>query len=572
MSLWSALKGALRNMIGTKTIEQLLHVTPAISAEMEEAIQLWTTLYKDEAYWLHEPTVDDPVMVVSLGLPALIASEKARMVLIEFKSEITTPVEEVEQPNPDFQEPKPDIFGNVIPSAQPPVIIAEVPVGDTARAEFLNSQYEKLKNQLRKQLEYGIAKGGLIIKPFVVISNNDEAGTNVETFGENEVAPTISIEFNFIQADNFYPLAFDASGNITEAAFIDIKAEKENVYRRLEHHKWTGNKVEIENKAFKSQNGTFAEGAMTNLDLGQEISLKEVPEWSAMPPKTIVKHVTKPLYGYFRMPEANTVDTKSPLGVSGFSRAVKLIREADRQYSRLLWEYEGGELAIDIDRDALREDTDREGNTFSSRPHLQQRLTRSVDLGSHGDTYFPFAPSLRDTSYIAGLNALLMRIEDVCGISRGILSDASAEARTATELKILKQRSYQANLDIQKALENTLRDVIYVMDVYCTLYNAVGDVTLDNAGNPIDTNKGQWDVSFEWDDSILTDVDEELNKRIVLMQNGLASKLENRMWYFGETERQAEEALRKIQDESRQVMEENLMMQSNMAMQQGGNE
>ena len=53
----------------------------------------------------------------------------------------------------------------------PKTIIEEKTVGDPARAEYLESQYKKLKKQLRKQIEYGIAKGGLVIKPYVVVNN-----------------------------------------------------------------------------------------------------------------------------------------------------------------------------------------------------------------------------------------------------------------------------------------------------------------------------------------------------------------------------------------------------------------
>ena len=158
-----------------------------------------------------------------------------------------------------------------------------------------------------------------------------------------------------------------------------------------------------------------------------------------------------------------------------------------------------------------------------------------------------------------------MRIEDVCALSRGTLSDPAAEARTATELKILKQRSYSANADIQKALEETLRDLIYIMDTYCTLYNIVGDTP--NVNGVIDnSNQGKYEVSFEWDDSIITDVDGELGKRITLQNNGLASKIENRMWYFGETEAQAKEALQKIQDENVSNMETNLAFTQSKVM------
>ena len=45
------------------------------------------------------------------------------------------------------------------------------------------------------------------------------------------------------------------------------------------------------------------------------------------------------------------------------------------------------------------------------------------------------------------------------------------------------------------------------------------------------------------------------------MQNGLTSRLENRMWYFGETERQAREALAKIDEENQKSAESEMMMQ-----------
>ena len=554
MSFWSTIaytiKEMVQKMIGAKTIERTLRVAPVISSQMEHAIELWSDMYKGQSPWLKEPNYGDPVRIVSLGLPALIASEKARTALLELASEITTPTKEVEVENPDYTEPEPDELGNIIPTMQPKTITKDEPTTNTARAEYLEEQYKKLKKQLRKQVEYGIAKGGLVIKPYVII--NDD--TEVKDKSGKEVT-TADIEFDFIQADAFYPLSFDAAGRITEAAFIQTKSEKDFVYRRLEYHKWKGNTVRIMNKAFKSTNNQN-QGDMSGLDLGQEIPLSSVPEWKDLQPMTTVAGVDKPLFAYFKMPEANTIDTSSPLGVSGFSRAVDLIKDADIQYSRLLWEYEAGEMAIDIDRDAMQFKKDSQGGEHQVMPIMQERLFRTIDLGE-SDTYQPYAPPLRDTQYIQGLNTILMRIEDVTGLSRGTLSDAAAEARTATEIKILKQRSYQTNADIQQALEDTLRDVIYIMNAYCDLYEITPD--------------GDYDVSFEWDDSIIVDIDTELTKRLTLQQNGLASKLENRMWYFGETERQAQEALLKIGEESQQEMEQDMIMQSNLQNQGGGN-
>lgn len=542
MSMWSTiiskLKEVLKSMIGSRTIEQTLHVAPAISSQMETAIETWSAMYKDQSPWLHEPTTENPTRIVSLGLPALIASEKARIALLELESEITAPTKEVEKENPNYRPPEEDEFGNIIPSMEPQMIKETVTIGNVERAEYLESQYKKLKKQLRKQIEYGIAKGGLVIKPYIVMNTPEQ---------DSDITPTAQIEFDFIQADAFYPLAFDASGRITEAAFIQTKTEKETIYRRLEYHKWSNNTVTVVNKAFKADSNTN-NGDMTGLDLGHEVPLTAVPEWKELQDKAVIKNVSQPLFSYFKMPEANTVDTSSPLGVSGFSRAVNLIKDADMQYSRLLWEYEGGEMAIDIDRDALNQIDGVDGIPHTVPNHLQARLYRRVDLGE-ADTYQPFAPALRDASYIDGLNSILMRIEDTCGISRGTLSDSADIARTATELKILKQRSYQTNADIQQAIEDAVRDTIYVMNVYATLYEI--------------TPEGEYEVNFEWDDSIMVDINEEINKRLTLMQNGLTSKLETRMWYFGETEQQAMEALIKVDEENVRNVENSMAMDYN---------
>ena len=268
------------------------------------------------------------------------------------------------------------------------------------------------------------------------------------------------------------------------------------------------------------------------------------------------------LFGYFKMPDANTIDPHSPLGMSCFGRARDLIKDADEQYSRLIWEFEGGELAIDIDRDALQFMADSEGNGHSAMGHLQNRLYRTIDLGE-SDTYRPFSPVLRDQSLINGLNTILMRIEDVCALSRGTISDVASEARTATEIKILKQRSFSANKEIQSALQTALEDVIYAMNVYVTLYNIVGDI--EYSGDKVDTSKmGTYDVSFEWDDSILIDEESELATRISLMDKGIESKLAIRQWYYGETEKQAQEAINKVTQEKKEAIEQNMVMSSQL--------
>jgi Phage portal protein, SPP1 Gp6-like. len=551
MAIWGAIatriKEIVNKMIGKKTIEQELHVVPAISNKMMAAIDEWTDLYEGRAPWLHEPTEYDPLSVRSLGLPQFIASEKARIALLEFKSEITTSTKEAKQVTPNYLNPNNvGVDGTPEPITATHVVAEEVPKTSTDRADYLNLQYTKLKDDLQTQIEYGIAKGGLVIKPYIVKHDTKEVLQEVNALSDTITsgeAPKSEYEicFDYIQANEFFPLSFDGSGKMTEAAFIERKVDKDIVYTRLEYHKLEDTTVTVINKAYKSHTTAY-----NSTDLGQQVPLSTVPEWAALQEETKVEGVNRLMFAYFKMPEANTIDSHSPLGVSGFDKAKNLIKDADEQYSRMLWEFEGGELAIDIDRQALRflEDPTDPNHGHSVMSRGQQRLYRKVDLNEE-NTYNVFSPELRDASLINGLNTILTKIEDVCGLSRGSVSNVvTQQAKTATELKIIKQRSYQTNARIQKAIQKALKDTIYVMNAYCDLYDI--------------TKSGEYEVSFEWDDSIITDSEIELNKRILLIQNGIDSKLETRMWIHGETKAQAVAALKLVQQENIQAVEDNI--------------
>ena len=473
MKLIEILKGAWSRMIGPKNLESVLHVSPAISSKMKEAIELWERMYMDESPWLNEN-------VKSLGLPALISSEKARTATIEMKVKIT---------------------------------------GESEKAEFIRTNFNKVLNNLRKQLEYGIAFGGFVIKPYVLQG----------PYGD------YVMEFNYTSANNFYPFSFSSEGKITEAAFVDMIIAKDRTYSKVEYHKLDGTTLTINNYAFVSKNMNTA-SLMDSMDLGDPIPLNSVPAWANLEAQVVISDIDCLLFAYFKMPEANTVDLQSPLGASGFSRAVSLIEEADKLYSDLLWEFEGGQLAVDVDRTALNPMKDAKGKTIEVLPKLQDRLfRRSLDLGNDS-VYNVFNPSLRDSSILNGLNNQLMKIEDVCFLSRGTISIVtSSEAKTATELKILKQRSFSANQDIQKELQNTLEAVFNIMDKYCELYNIVPD--------------GEYEVAYNWDDSIIVDKDSERQQDLLDVNAGLMSKVEYRMKWFGETEQQAMEALERINEE-----------------------
>lgn len=59
---------------------------------------------------------------------------------------------------------------------------------------------------------------------------------------------------------------------------------------------------------------------------GTPVPLHSVSCWAGLSEQVRLEGVPGPLFGFFRVPQANWVDPCSPLGVSVYSRAVGLIR------------------------------------------------------------------------------------------------------------------------------------------------------------------------------------------------------------------------------------------------------
>lgn len=389
---------------------------------------------------------------------------------------------------------------------------AESSLTGSPRADYLNKPWQEMMGDLRRQVEFASAGGHLVFKPYV-----DEGGLTID----------------YVKAGRFIPTAYTSRGEINGGVFVERVRRGKIWYTRLEKHEMAGDGYHIVNEAYASSQEE---------QLGREIPLTQVPEWSKLAPVLTIKYSTAdggeallehPLFAVFNMPMANTIDPDSPLGPSIYSRATGPIEQADRQYGRTLWEYEGGELAVDASAGALRADkggkTDATGRPVLEMPHGRERLFRELNLdgGNGADLYQVFSPALRDASLFNGLNKLLQRIEFNCYLSYGTLSDPQSVEKTAEEIKMSKQRSYSAVCDIQKALETALRRVAWIMDIYASVYG----LAPAGAVNP----------AFAWGDAVTVDTDKEREQMRQDCRDGAAQWWEYRMRFYGETEEVAKQ-------------------------------
>lgn len=368
----------------------------------------------------------------------------------------------------------------------------EIKITNSPRADFLNEQLQHLLGHLRVQVEYACASGGMIFKPY--IENN-------------------AIHTACLTQEEFLPIAWEEK-HLTGCLFWDYYIEGKYVYTLVEKWLYQNGVQTIESKAFVST---------SKYTLGHEVPLESVSKWKNVSSLTTIEGVDRPLFGYFRLPLGNQIDPRSPLGVPVYSRAIERIYDADNQWTYLMWEFEGGQLAIDASEEFLRY---KEGSTYTL-PQYSERLFRklAIEEDSVSKPYNVFSPALRDVSLLNGLDAIKREIEFDCCLAYGTLSNPQNVDKTAEEIKSSKQRSYTAVCDMQAALETALIDYIYAMDKLASGFELA----------PL----GDYEVQINWGDGILENTQSEQTIRLQEVNANIIRKEDYLMWRYGVTEEQA---------------------------------
>lgn len=365
-------------------------------------------------------------------------------------------------------------------------------ISGSKRADFLNEQFQKaLVYFILFKAESAFALGSMAFKPYVSGSR---------------------IAVDMIRADRYVPTAFDDSGEATAAVFMARKTIGKRFYTRLETHTWDSvqRSYTVENKVYISY---------SDETLGRETDLASVPGWENLTAIQTIANIERPLFAVFKIPSSNTVDLDSPLGVSVYAHAAELIKDANKQWARINWEFKGSELAVDAPADILKKDK-KTGKRFEL-PVGNKRLFRRHDSEPNrkmSDIIQTFSPAIRDQSLFNGLNHILQRIEFNCGLAYGTLSEPSEIEKTATEILISKQRSYVQVCKIQKSLESAMEQLVYAMDVYADLYELAP--------------AGTYSLSCTWGDSVLEDIDKEFQRRLQLVTAGKLKPEKLLAWYF----------------------------------------
>lgn len=344
--------------------------------------------------------------------------------------------------------------------------------------------WKRIVGDAPKYVEYACALGSVMLKPYF-------NGKHIVT--------------NYVRADSFFPTAYDSEENIIGCIFADRLVKNKRFYTRLEYHRYENDKYLITNRAFLSE---------SSRQIGQEISLASVPEWAEITPEIVLDNISVPLFSQLSTPDRLSV----------FSKALGIFKNADEQYSRLMWEAKATEPAVFADVTALKSDDKKKSSKLS---RLSNRLFKLLDIGNES-LIKEYAPEIRDVSQINILNTILRRAEFLCGIAYGTFSDVATTEKTAAEIKASKQRSYATVAAIQQELKKALENYLLIVSELYSIYGLGGFSA---------------SASFEFDDSLNTDSETEQKMLFQEVSAGLISPVFYLKRRYGVTEEQALEML-----------------------------
>lgn len=308
----------------------------------------------------------------------------------------------------------------------------------TSDSKELQRICKYLKNNIRIAESHLCIGGQLAFKPYI---KNNKVGVSV--YGGRD-----------------FVAYYDEFGDVEKVYFkSNIRVSDIKGYVLVEIHTYDSiNRLyRIDNQLYEDVNTDWNRkyGKMAQ-SLGARVPLSKCDKTRELDEFIIIEDVDKHLCSVVNLDNSMTYNKGRSIYESSFG----LIADAEKQYQSLLWEYSGGELGIDAPAELFRVSGSSSKKAYSM-PEGKERLYRRLEGAPADFDIKVFAPTLRDESYIRGLNEILKKIERNCGLYSGALASVEHDEKTATEVISSKQRFYVTVMDIKNRLKVGIEDIIH---------------------------------------------------------------------------------------------------------------
>lgn len=347
-------------------------------------------------------------------------------------------------------------------------------------------------------------------------------GAFVETFDKEG-----NVYFQFVNARKMYPLKI-VNGKITECAFANVN--NDTVVVQI-HERGVLNDIDGEQKFTPTPDGnycirTIVLSKQDDNNVGDTISdgwydTLEKMQW--------FQHVKPNI--------SNNIDINSPLGISVFANSIDALQGVDLAYDGFCEEMRIGKSKIFINKKLLKYDEDGEKYIFD----VNQTGFYYLGEGTENKPIEVYAPQLRTEQYFAGINNALNLLSSKVGFGENHYRYDQSGISTATQ--VISQNSEMFRTI--KKHEILLNDIIVdATKVLMYINNKCRD------GYKFDLNE---EIKPIFDDSIIEDKEsEKMNDRQEVAQ-GLMSKVDYMVKWYGYTEDEARKKLEEIKADNNVV-------------------
>ena len=342
--------------------------------------------------------------------------------------------------------------------------------GENARVELLDKTTQSMWKKAKKITSMGFGYGGVILVPYV---KSGKIYYNIVSQSR--------VTIDEVEGENIIGATIIADKRTVNRGIGNSKT-----YYRLTNYKVRNGNIEITQK-FTDENG-------------HEVAVPDF--WKNIELKKVITGVDRALFGYIKSP-INNRKTDDKYGVPityGCDSTIAEIKETMKQLYR---EYKLKEAFVGAD-----------STMFNGKDSLPLNgLFKKVDAGD--DNFFEvFDPAFRP--FTERLQELFRRLEHQIGTSAGILSEVNTQNATATEIKRSMYDTFTLVDGMRSNIEKGIEDFLYSANVLANAYNL--------------TPQGDYEVSFDWDYSLLEDSQETFSQLITAQAKGIVSNVEVRQW------------------------------------------
>lgn len=343
-------------------------------------------------------------------------------------------------------------------------------IGENARVDLLDKTTQSMWKKAKKFVSMGFGYGGVIIVPYV-------KGGKIYY----SIVPQNRLTIDMTEGD-----LITGATVLAEKKVIQKQIGNPDIYLR-----WTNYKVE---------NGNITITQQYSDENGKQIPAPDF--WKNILDKQIITGVDRVLFGYVKSP-INNRKANDKYGVPITYGCESTIAEIKDTMKQLYREYKLKEVFVGADV-----------TMFNGKDALPKNgLFRKVDSGD--DNFFEvFDPSFRP--YTDRLQELYKRLESEIGVDSGFISEKATQNATATEVRRSMFSTFALIDSMRSNIEKAIEDFLYSANVLANAYNL--------------SPQGEYELSFDWDYSLLEDSQETFNQLITANSKGIVSDVEVRQW------------------------------------------